>query len=660
MTPKSVRFLIFMLLFASTAFAQNAIQSNKAKIDSLFKISRTTIYNDPDSCIDVSKLALYIAESIKDSASMASAYKYIGIAYEIKTDYKQAVEYLDKCYALADKIDDKQNLAVVQINKGIIYLDLSQEDLAIKYFYNALSIANNPADSVNPSIKAACLNNIAVTYTRQDDYKSATEIYKQVVSQSVANKDTNSLELVYNNLTDAYIHLGQFDTAKIYLDSAFFMQEATKNRYNLSGKYISAYQYYKGLNDYVKAHESINKAIPVLKSFNDSLRLTELFNLEAELYEAEKNYTAGLASLDSSKNYFSSATSFNHLAQTHKKYGDLHKALSQFEKASENYNLAITYLDSTYEDLKQNNRIAGEIEAKTQHYKDEMALAKTKAKTLEYEGKITNYILIALTGGILFFTILIAILIANYRNRKQLIAQLTDKNKELHDNALVQQKLISVIGHDFKSPLTAIISMLNLVKTGDLSKEDLNDLASKATNNIELTLKNIENVHYWIQSHQGKQKASPKNISLLDLIYEIKQLHEFHFNSKQIVFKTRGLRNTTLFADETHANIIFRNLISNALKFTPEEGSITVAAEANPNNTITVHITDSGIGMSPEKVAEIQKGIAESTKGTAGEKGTGLGLQLVNEYIRLNKGKLEIQSDQKNGTSVIVTLPRGN
>ena len=137
----------------------------------------------------------------------------------------------------------------------------------------------------------------------------------------------------------------------------------------------------------------------------------------------------------------------------------------------------------------------------------------------------------------------------------------------------------------------------------------------------------------------------------MDLVFESQA------KLKRINIKTEAVQVCDVSADRNMTYTIFRNLISNALKFTPENGEITIKCSSE-NENAKIEVGDTGIGMSQDKVDAIfQFDSKKSTYGTSGEKGLGLGLQLVHEFVEENKGTIEVRSEEGKGTTFIVRLP---
>jgi signal transduction histidine kinase len=135
-------------------------------------------------------------------------------------------------------------------------------------------------------------------------------------------------------------------------------------------------------------------------------------------------------------------------------------------------------------------------------------------------------------------------------------------------------------------------------------------------------------------------------------------LYEQEAKRKGIRFDALTRENETVMADKNMVGIVLQNLINNAVKFTEAGGIVKINAEKNNTSGVTISVADTGRGMGRDKIARLINGNGFTTEGTGQEKGVGLGFQICKEFIHLNNGKLDIQSEENEGTVVMITLPR--
>ncbi len=245
-------------------------------------------------------------------------------------------------------------------------------------------------------------------------------------------------------------------------------------------------------------------------------------------------------------------------------------------------------------------------------------------------------------------------------NRANSVQQLRQSEKELKEANAAKDKFMSIISHDLKNPLTGIIGFTEMLKYSlvDTSKDDLVVIISDLHDSAEKTYQLLSNLLDWSRLQRGKMDYQP---SLLDTDYIIQNnlaLHQATAKQKNITLKAKVGEGSFVQADLNMIDTVVRNLIANAIKFTPAGGSITVTSDINQEN-IQVTVTDSGIGMSASDLKKLFR-IDEKFQnpGTNNEKGTGLGLILCKELVEMNRGRIWVESEVGRGTSFHFTLPK--
>ncbi len=233
------------------------------------------------------------------------------------------------------------------------------------------------------------------------------------------------------------------------------------------------------------------------------------------------------------------------------------------------------------------------------------------------------------------------------------------RTSELQELNATKDKFFSIIAHDLKNPFNTIIGFSELLVTNfsqftqDQIKEYIYILFDTSLHAYDL----LENLLDWSRSQTGRITIRPVLISLHIQVSDIMRLLENQAEKKKILLKNTVDESVEAFADVNMINTVLRNLISNAIKYTKENGQIEVSASVNEKE-VTVFVSDDGIGITPEnmdKLFRIDKSL--STKGTANETGTGLGLILCKEFIEKNKGIIRVESTLGKGSKFIFTLP---
>ena len=236
-------------------------------------------------------------------------------------------------------------------------------------------------------------------------------------------------------------------------------------------------------------------------------------------------------------------------------------------------------------------------------------------------------------------------------------------NKELTESNATKNKLISIIAHDLKSPFNGMLGFSNLL----VDNYDSYDIESQKKyihiihQSINSTYKLLNNLLTWTATQNETINLMLANENLYQLAEESIEPFKQILKEKTINLLNQINKDVTVKADKDLLETVFRNLISNAIKFTPKGGSISLIAEKAKNsspNSIQITVKDSGVGMPLDVQLRLFK-ISEniSTKGTENESGTGLGLILCKEFIEKHGGQIWVKSEQEKGSEFIFTLP---
>ena len=255
------------------------------------------------------------------------------------------------------------------------------------------------------------------------------------------------------------------------------------------------------------------------------------------------------------------------------------------------------------------------------------------------------------------------IIIHQNEELKELNAGLEEKvslrTKELQDLNTTKDKFFSIIAHDLKNPFNTLMGFSELLTENfdSFSTEKIKEYIGIIFDTSKNSYALLENLLEWSRSQTGRIQVTPEKFNLYKIVNENISLLESQATKKQI--NLRNILSETLeaFADENMINTVIRNLISNAIKYTPIEGSIQIESKTK-ENAVILTITDSGVGISEENIPKLFRLDQNySTNGTANETGTGLGLILCAEFIAKNKGKIWVESELNKGSSFSIQLP---
>ncbi len=247
-------------------------------------------------------------------------------------------------------------------------------------------------------------------------------------------------------------------------------------------------------------------------------------------------------------------------------------------------------------------------------------------------------------------------LIARVRTHLRLRLQ----NRELSELNATKDKLFSIIAHDLKNPFNSIIGLADLAHTEyqQGSLDELEEYLEMISNSAHQGYELLENLLQWSRAQTNRIEFNPQAIDLRYLSERAIDLLRQEARKKNIHLHTDIPTSMMAYADYQMVHFIVRNLVSNAVKFTPSSGEITI--EAAPAETeLRLTVKDTGVGMNEEQKQRLFHLDTHSTNpGTEGEKGTGLGLVVCKEFVDSHGGRIQIESTPGKGSSFHIYLPR--
>jgi PAS domain S-box-containing protein len=244
-------------------------------------------------------------------------------------------------------------------------------------------------------------------------------------------------------------------------------------------------------------------------------------------------------------------------------------------------------------------------------------------------------------------------------SRKNAENQIKELNIELKKLNVDKDRFISILGHDLRSPFTALLGLSEILEENiaEFQIDEIKNMAGDIKKTAQTTFNLLEDILMWARTQQGKIPFKPQQLSLKEICENILVTFNPIANSKTIAVNYSTTDNLNVFADIDMLKTVLRNLVSNAIKFTSNGGSIDIHAEQNLEY-ITITVSDNGVGISSANLTKLfDVGQVLTTKGTADEKGTGLGLLLCKEFVEKHGGNIWVESEVGKGSDFKFTLP---
>jgi two-component system, sensor histidine kinase and response regulator len=244
----------------------------------------------------------------------------------------------------------------------------------------------------------------------------------------------------------------------------------------------------------------------------------------------------------------------------------------------------------------------------------------------------------------------------NYEIERQR-QEIAVKAEQLSELNSVKTKVFSIISHDLKTPIYALRNLFRTIDQNDLPADELKTMVPDIVSDLNYTTSLMENLLQWAKSQMQMDALQIQRVDLADMIDESTKLLRLQAEAKKIHIRNNPDHSMYVFADKDVLNLVLRNLLSNAIKFTPENGSIFIET-ADLGTDVELSVRDTGIGMSRDVLDKLSNSNFYTTKGTANESGTGLGLMLCKDFLKKIGSRIYIESEQGKGSTFSFTLPK--
>ncbi|HSD09271.1 tetratricopeptide repeat-containing sensor histidine kinase [Flavobacterium sp.] len=594
------------------------VMPDTTRINILNKITSNYFYTKPREGIYFGEKALKLATKINWKKGIAKANDNIGVCQWVLSDFSKAINCFYKSLFIYQGLNDKNGISAAYNNLGLTHLEIKKYNLAFTYFSKAYDINK---ETNNKVLMVYNLNNIAVAHYLQKNYEKALKFYNQSKELNHTMHDMNGLAYVYSKIGKIFADQKKYTESLDYLIKALESYDKDQS-YNIGNTYIEI-----GSTYYKMALENPNAKKQLLaKSFEYLNHANQLFN-QIQIPE-------GLNS------------SYLELYKTTKAQGNFEQALDNFEK----HNIL---QDSLFSD-KNKNKLAN-LQSKREIDIRDKQIEIQKLKINSASKKV--YLLVTITLSIAVLLILFFYL---YMIKTSTNKLLLEKNEEIININKQKDKFFSIIAHDLRGPFSGFLGLTELLAEDidSMDKEEIQFSAVNMKSSANNLNRLLDNLLEWSKMEQGLIPFAPKKYNISKIIAECIETQEDSINKKKIQVETLIDESLKICADKYILQSVIRNILSNAIKFTPREGTIKIKATENHKNTI-ISITDTGIGMSAKILQNIFKiDIKTNRKGTDDEPSSGLGLILCKEFIEKHGGKIWIESVEKEGSTVNFSIPK--
>ena len=554
--------------------------------------------------------ALRLFTEVNDRRGIATMYNGLGVLDIRSGNYKEATKYFMMALKEFDGMRDVAGTVNTYMKLGAVNESSGNLDKALEYYNKAIGqIETRPV----PGTELIYLyNNIGIVYARKGDMQKALDYFEQALKGSDKPSFLETKILTLINLGIVYDRMGDDKTSLHYYNEALKLTK-DKNREGHYAKVCINLALVLRRSDPDSALAILHKALALVTNTGQRDMQSDIYSNMVDIYAQKKDFK----------------TAFEVLMN----FKILEDSLFGIEKSKE-----IADLQSVYELERSNAKVTSLEESSRKN--------ATKRNIIASIAAVLTVTLILLT----YF----------YTRSKRLNAALSEREAELKKTNTIKDKLFSIIGHDLRGPIGNIPVMLELLNSDTTDAEEKKYLLDSLTEHSQASKETLDKLLYWGQ-------AQIKGIGMKQVLFDTDEyvrnnlrLVKSSAEQKKITLADRVPADVQVYAEPVHFDFILRNLVSNAIKFTHTNGTVTVGADTDKLPGYTVfYVRDTGIGIAPEKLSDIFHQPGVSTMGTANEKGTSIGLMLCKEFVTENGGKIWAESEPGKGSVFYFSLRNG-
>ncbi|HET8858904.1 tetratricopeptide repeat-containing sensor histidine kinase [Marivirga sp.] len=577
------------------------------------------------------------------------------IAFNERNTSKR-LNYAKQLIVLAEKLNNQLYLHRGYLQKGQALREKGDYSKAINSLYKAAKAAEK--ENYQAGFAGAYIA-LAGVYNANDDHKNSSHYYSRAIKILRQEQDSVNLATALLNAGDGYLNAGKLDSALLYFEeSGKIFQEVEYligTAYNLGN--MGMVHALKG--EHRIAKNKMDLATVILRDMGDFYPIAVYDIYIADIYKENNDLERAIEYAQHSLKIAKEHSLKEQIRDANLKLSELYDAQNKYQQAYFHQSQYLIYRDSINSEEKIREIADMRTEYEVNQREAEIQLLKTEQEN--------QYIIFASMAVIILLLGILSILYYRNSRKKQKLNSLLQERKEeieaqrdqLEAINATREKFLSIIAHDLMGPVNSFKG-LSVIMKDSIEKEDKKDLLDihrifdKTITNLSTLLTNLLD---WSVTQQGNIPYNPEKINLQQLSEELLDLFFNTAENKQTKLRLEITDDYEIWADANSVKTIFRNLVSNALKFTDEGGTIQLSAQKS-GQFIAIKVQDTGMGMSPQKIDIIlAEDHFERSQGTKGERGLGLGLQLVKEFTRMNGGKMEIESEINKGTTFIISLP---
>ena len=602
-------------------------EKDSIRVTLLNQLGRLSFTKDPAMTIKHAKEAIALSDSLHYLPGVLWAKRNMALAENAKGNLDKQMDFTIDALKLADQLGDLQALSILNADMGNILIEQNKPEQALPYHKRALSLSEMLK---NPVEIAKSLNSLGSNYQLLHKPDSALFFLFESEKIKLSLNDRKGLAYTYENIGHSFFDKKEYHEALRY--------------YEISSQYYKESENMQGLT---RASLNLGRVNTALKKYADAEQdLAEAARLNEHVRNAKNKmiYYKYQASLDSAQgNYIAAMSGYKEFSRLSEQYFNVEK---------------LKFIATTKEKYESEKK-----QRENEILRKEQLL---HLSTIKLQQKFVIFC-IAL---FLVLSVITSILFRMYKRQQDLYAQLNNRNKRvqqqnmiileqnlaLESSSQVKDKIFSVISHDLRSPLAILEGMLFLLRDDKMSPQQFRYFIDELWRDMKNTSAMMDNLLQWASSQMKGIRVNGDDFDLTSILNREFELLQSLAKQKGISLTHQFHHPIMVYADPDMIRLVLRNLINNAIKFTPTGGRIHIHY-LMLSEKVELIVEDNGVGIAEADQPKVLSNIYYSTGGTQNEKGCGLGLPLSKDFIERNGGQIWFISQVGKGTSFHFTLP---
>ncbi|MFO7844708.1 MAG: tetratricopeptide repeat protein [Bacteroidales bacterium] len=596
-----------------------------------------------------------VFETHNETELLADCYNNLGTSQFYRGNVLKAEEYFHQALELYDP--DSWPWASTRLNTVFLMQTQGRDSEALPVLLKLTKKFKALDDEYN---YAQCLVTLASVYETQGNFEKSREYNLQYIEKCKAIGYEDGIAGGYHNLANLASKQGNHQEALEYALKAVEGFSQPQTIWNKASSMVTLGIIYHQLGLLDKALQTNEEILSLCSEKGINSFLSEVYNNNSNIYLEKGAYKTALDWAKKSLQEAEKNQEIDMIRDASYNLYEASKALGRIEDALAYHELHHHYKDSlmneqnskAIRDLKKN------FEVTIKEYENQQLKKDNQLNELEIQQQNTKLWVAAIILILVSLVVLVLILLNRKLRTKNRI--ISEQRGELEKANRLKDNMFSIIAHDLRGPMGTLNGLLGFLDadTAREDKESYEEVLETVKDSTSSTYVLLENLLTWARQQKNEISFEPKSANLTELVDEIMQLKQPAAESKKIQLGHTLNKELVGKFDKNMIHLVIRNLVDNAIKFTPEGGKVDILGEIKEEK-VQIAVADSGVGISEEVRTKLfDKYQLYSSKGTKNERGSGLGLKLCHEFVQKHAGEIIVESETGKGSKFIFTLPR--